>query len=170
MQIYINASQILLFFSTRSLFVGWSHKLKVQRANWQTLSLYLVRFSTDAINNNIFFLLFHFGFFCFSISFSLLCFALLCFALLCVCVCVCVCVWLWFVWIVSTSLTYSWIFHHKLLQNAAFKFTPFLINIIVRSVWYFFRIIFWQATQKCRIAESTTSLNEIALVRARFCT
>ena len=123
MQIYINASQILLFFSTRSLFVGWSHKLKVQRANWQTLSLYLVRFSTDAINNNIFFLLFHFGFFCFSISFSLLCFALLC-----VCVCVCVCVLFETRNIYSDTLSTVWVSNKKLslelffwIQNCFFR-------------------------------------------------
>ena len=59
-----------MFFSTCSLFVGWSHKLKVHWANCQTISSYPVRFSIDTVsNNNIFFRLFFFGFFRFSIYF-----------------------------------------------------------------------------------------------------
>ena len=68
-----------LFFSRRSLFVGWSRKLKVQRANCQRISSYPVRFSTDIVkNNNILFLLFFFGFFYFSIFFRSFCFLFLC--------------------------------------------------------------------------------------------
>ena len=63
-----------MFFSTLSLFVGWSRTLKVQKANCQTVPSYPVRFSTDIIkNNNILFLFFFLGFFCFSIFFSFFC-------------------------------------------------------------------------------------------------
>ena len=44
-------------------------KLKVHRANSQTISYY-VRFSRDTVyNNNIFFVLFFFGLFCFILFF-----------------------------------------------------------------------------------------------------
>ena len=69
-----NFFQSLLLFSTRSLFVDLSCKLKVHRANCQTISSCPNRFSTDIVNNNIPFLLFFFGFFCFSIFFSFFCF------------------------------------------------------------------------------------------------
>ena len=66
-----------MFFSTRSYFVDWLCKLKVHRVNYQTISLYHVRFSTDIVNNNnIFFLHFFFAFF--SIFFSFFCFLFLC--------------------------------------------------------------------------------------------
>ena len=55
-----------------------SRKLKVHRANSQTISSYLVRFSTDIVNSNIFFLLFLFDFFCFSIFFGFFCFFFVC--------------------------------------------------------------------------------------------
>ena len=54
--------------------------LSLHRANCQTISMYPVCFSKD-FGNNIFFLLFFFGIFCFSIFFTFFCF-------LCVCVCV----------------------------------------------------------------------------------
>ena len=58
-----------------------SRKLKVHRANSQTIS-YHVRFSTDTVlNSSIFFLLPLFGFFSFSLFFS----AFFCFVLLCMC-------------------------------------------------------------------------------------
>ena len=63
-------------------------KLKVHRGNLQTISLCPIRFSTDTVHNNIFLLIFVFGFFCCSLFFS---FFLLC-VCLCVCVCACVCV------------------------------------------------------------------------------
>ena len=66
----------------RALFVGWSPKLKVHKANFKTILSYLVRFSTDTVNsNNIFFLLFFSGFFYFSIFFSFFCFLCICFFL-----------------------------------------------------------------------------------------
>ena len=74
-----NFFQSLLLFSTRSLFVDLSCKLKVHRANCQTISSCPNRFSTDIVNNNIPFLLFFFGFFCFSIFFSFFCFLIVCF-------------------------------------------------------------------------------------------
>ena len=78
-QMYINAFQSLLFFSTRSDFIGWSCKLKVHRANCQMISSFPVRFPTDIVNNNkIFFLHFLFGFFYFSTFFSFFCFLFLC--------------------------------------------------------------------------------------------
>ena len=86
-QIYTTVFQSLSLFSTPSLFVGW---LKVHGANYQTISSYPVRFSTDIVNNNnIFLFLFYFGLFCFSI-FAILDFRY--FLLLFGCVCVCVCV------------------------------------------------------------------------------
>ena len=70
-----NFFQSLLLFSTRSLFIDLSCKLKVHRTNCQTISSCSNRFSTDIVNNNnIPFLLFFFGFFCFSIFFSFFCF------------------------------------------------------------------------------------------------
>ena len=49
-----------MFFSTRFLFAGWP----VHRPNLQTISLYPVRFSTDAVHSNkIFFFFFFFVFF-----------------------------------------------------------------------------------------------------------
>ena len=68
-QVYTNALQSLLFFSTRSHFIGWSHKLKVHRANCQTISTYPVSFCTDIVyNNGIFFLFYLVSFtFCFSL-------------------------------------------------------------------------------------------------------
>ena len=60
-------------------------KLKVHRGNLQTISLYPIRFSTDTVHNNIFLLIFVFGFFCCSLFF----FSFFCFLLVCVCVCVC---------------------------------------------------------------------------------
>ena len=79
-----NVFQSLFFFSTRSLFVGWSCKLKVHRTNLQTIRSYPERFSTDTVNNNnIFFLLFFFGFFYFSIFFSFFCFLLVCKCVFC---------------------------------------------------------------------------------------
>ena len=58
-----------MFFSTRFLFAGWP----VHRPNLQTISLYPVRFSTDAVHSNkIFFFFFFFVFFvCFVVSLSL---------------------------------------------------------------------------------------------------
>ena len=55
-----------------------SRKLKVHRAISQTISSYLVRFSTDIVINNIFFLLFLFDLFCFSIFFGFFCFLFVC--------------------------------------------------------------------------------------------
>ena len=70
-----NFFQSLLLFSTRSLFIDLSCKLKVHRTNCQTIPSCSNRFSTDIVNNNnIPFLLFFFGFFCFSIFFSFFCF------------------------------------------------------------------------------------------------
>ena len=74
-----NVFQSLFFLSTRSLFVGWSCKLKVHRTNPQTIRSCPERFSTDTLNNNnIFFLLYFFGFFYFSIFFIFFCFLLVC--------------------------------------------------------------------------------------------
>ena len=70
----------LLFFNTPSLFVGWSRKLKVHRANSQTISSYPVRFSKDTVPQQQHFLspcFLWFLFFCF-----------LWFILVFVCVCV----------------------------------------------------------------------------------
>ena len=64
-----------MFFSTRSLFVGWSTYVKVHRVSSQTISWSLFRFSTGIVNNNILFLLFFFGLFCFSFFFSFFFFA-----------------------------------------------------------------------------------------------
>ena len=78
-QIYTDAFQSLLFFSTCSHFVDWSRKLKVRRANCWTISPYPVRFSTNIVNdNNIFFLPVFVGFFCFSMLFSFFCLLFLC--------------------------------------------------------------------------------------------
>ena len=58
-----------------------SRKLKVHRADSQTIS-YRVRYSTDTVrNNSIFFLLLFFGFFSFSLFFS----TFFCFLFLCMC-------------------------------------------------------------------------------------
>ena len=76
--------------------------------------------------------------------------------------------WSWFLWIVTTSLTYSYTFWYKFLENAAFQ-----INVTVKYVWYLFRIIFWHLTLKVRTAESTAScysLKKKALARACSCT
>ena len=75
-----NFFQSLLLFSTRSLLIDLSFKLKVHRANCQTISSCPNRFFTDIVNNNnIPFLLFFVGFFYFSIFFSFFCFLIVCF-------------------------------------------------------------------------------------------
>ena len=77
-----NFFQSLLLFSTRSLLIDLSFKLKVHRANCQTISSCPNRFFTDIVNNNnIPFLLFFVGFFYFSIFFSFFCFLIVCFFL-----------------------------------------------------------------------------------------
>ena len=67
-QIQTNVCQSLLFLA---------RVLSLYRANCQTISMYPVCFSRD-FGNNIFFLLFFFGIFCFSIFFTFFCFLFVC--------------------------------------------------------------------------------------------